>query len=316
MSLKNKIIQMNVEVDKIIDVKIDRITTKEALEKIKLFLLSNKQYHIVTLNPEMIVEAQKNVKFKNTINEADLVVPDGIGILWALDFLKCIIPPDKACPERESNGGGWGVEKNVKKLQVFISTLLKLLFDSKHRKNILKYRTHGIDLIYKICGLENIKNKRIFLLGAEEGIARETAKVLSERYDDLNIVGAEVGIRPEIFNFSAQGGPALGWQSTFNKLNDNLIQRINETKPNIILVAFGAPKQEVWIYENLKKLPSVKLAIGIGGSFDFISGKTKRAPLIFQRSGLEWLWRLIKEPKRIKRIYNATVRFGLMILRK
>lgn len=283
---------MNVEADKIIDVKINRITTKEVLEKIKFFLLSDKQHCIVTLNPEMIVEAQENIKFKNIINEADLVVPDGIGILWALDILKHIISPDKR---------GWGVKKNVKKSQVFIFTLFKLLFNSKYRRNILRCRTHGIDLIYKICELENIKNKKIFLLGAEEGIAEKAAKVLSQKYDHLNIVGAEEGIK-----MNQESGVR----------NDDLIQRINRAKPDIILVAFGAPKQEIWIYENLKKLPSVKLAIGVGGSFDFISGKIKRAPLIFQRLGLEWLWRLVREPKRIKRIYNATARFGWMVLRK
>ena len=273
---------MNTEVDKILDVKINRITTKEVLEKIKFFLLSDKQHYIVTLNPEMIVEAQENIKFKNIINEADLVIPDGIGILWALDFLG------------KKN-------KSLGRSLLFISTLLKLLFNSKHRRNILQYRTHGIDLIYKICGSEHIENKRIFLLGAGEGIAEKTAKVLSQKYDHLNIVGAEEGIKMN---------QELGIR------NDDLIQRINKAQSNIIFVAFGAPKQEIWIHENLKKMTSIKLAIGVGGSFDFISGKIKRAPLIFQRSGLEWLWRLVREPKRIKRIYNATARFGWMVLRK
>ncbi|MCK5085855.1 WecB/TagA/CpsF family glycosyltransferase, partial [Candidatus Parcubacteria bacterium] len=234
------------------------------------------------LNPEMIIEAQENIKFKNIINEADLVIPDGIGILWALDFLG------------KKN-------KSLGRSLLFISTLLKLLFNSKHRRNILQYRTHGIDLIYKICGSEHIENKRIFLLGAGEGIAEKTAKVLSQKYDHLNIVGAEEGIKMN---------QELGIR------NDDLIQRINKAQSNIIFVAFGAPKQEIWIHENLKKMTSIKLAIGVGGSFDFISGKIKRAPLIFQRSGLEWLWRLVREPKRIKRIYNATARFGWMVLRK
>ncbi len=273
---------MNTEVDKILDVKINRIATKEVLEKIKFFLLSDKQHYIVTLNPEMTIETRKNIKFKNIINEADLAIPDGIGILWALDFL-----------EKKN--------KSLGKLLLFISTLLKLLFNSKHRRNILQYRTHGIDLIYKICGSEHIENKRIFLLGAGEGIAEKTAKVLSQKYDHLNIVGAEEGIK-------------MNQESGIR--NDDLIQRINKAQPNIIFVAFGAPKQEIWIHENLKKMPSIKLAIGVGGSFDFISGKIKRTPLIFQRSGLEWLWRLVREPKRIKRIYNATARFGWMILRK
>ncbi len=331
---------------KILDVKINKITTKEVLEKIKSFLLSDRQHYIVTLNPEMIVKAQKNNHFKKIINEADIVVPDGIGILWGSDFLKHITPPDK---------GGWRVGKNIEKLRVFtftlykfIFSLLKLLFYKKHRKEILKYRTHGIDLIYKICGSEFIKDKKIYLLGAGEGIAGKTAKVLSEKYDYLNVVGAEEGIPAEISNFQfpisnkfpisnfkilRQAIKRIGKVCGYRKkiLNppaggqndsrvhiscNNLIQRINKTQPDIIFIAFGAPKQEEWICENLKKMPSVKLAIGVGGSFDFVSGKVKRAPLILQKLGLEWLWRLILEPRRIKRIYNATVKFCWLVLRK
>ncbi len=309
---------------KILDIRIDKIATEKVLEKIKGFLLSNKnsyldsedkkdkknnpsdrgdwgvrnienksQYYIITLNPEMVVEAQKNDYFKKIINEASLVIADGIGILWAIKFL------DKNSP---SNKGGWGVEKIT-----------------------------GIDLIYKICESDFVKNKKIYLLGAEEGIAEKAAKALSKKYNYLNIAGAEEGIPAAIFNFQFSIFPPMADPPKVdnkypisniqypifdkNKLNSALIQRINNAQPDILFVAFGAPKQEVWIYENLKKLPTVKLAIGVGGSFDFISGKIKRAPLIFQKLGLEWLWRLILEPQRIKRIYNATIRFGFLILK-
>ncbi len=294
---------------KILDVKINKITTKEVLEKIKSFLLSDKQHYIVTLNPEMLVEAQKNNYFKKIINEADVVIPDGIGIMLANKFL------------------------NHKTLSEKIT---------------------GIDLIYKICEAGFIKDKKLYLLGAKEGIAEEAAKVLSKKYGYLNVVGAEEGIPAEISNFQF---PISNKFSIFNfkilrqvvkkivricgyrkkilkqsfdythddivqddnqvnKSCNHLIQRINKVQPDMLFVAFGAPKQEEWIYTNLKKLPSVKLAIGVGGSFDFISGKAKRAPLIFQRLGFEWLWRLILEPRRIKRIYNATVKFGWMVLKK
>ena len=261
---------------KILDVKINKITAAEVLEKIKSFLLLDKQHYIVTLNPEMVVEAQKNNHFKKIINEADIVIPDGIGIIFANKFLN-------------------------------------------HRT--LSEKITGIDLIYKICESEFIKDKKIYLLGAGKGIAEETAKVLSEKYSYLNVVGAEPGISNFEFRISNKS-PNSKFQipnsdnNKLHKLNKELIQRINRVKPDLVFIAFGAPKQEEWIYENLKKMPSVKLAVGVGGSFDFISGKVKRAPLIFQKLGLEWLWRLILEPRRIKRIYNATVKFGWMVLRK
>jgi N-acetylglucosaminyldiphosphoundecaprenol N-acetyl-beta-D-mannosaminyltransferase len=275
---------------KILDIKIDKITTKEVLEKIKGFLLSDSQRFIITLNPEMVVEAQKNDYFKKIINEANIVIPDGTGILLACKYIY---------------------------------------------KNKLPGKITGIDLIYKICESEFIRNKKIYLLGAGKGIAEETAEVLSRKYSYLNIVGAEEGIAAEIFNeqfsiFPPEANqpwadnklpmnneqlPTTFDNTGYDKLNNILIQRINNAKPDILFVAFGAPKQEIWIYENLKKMPSVKLTIGVGGSFDFISGKIKRAPFIFQRLGLEWLWRLILEPSRIKRIYNATVKFGWMVWR-
>ena len=130
---------------------------------------------------------------------------------------------------------------------------------------------------------------------------------MSKKYNYLNIVGAETGIPNSKFQIP---------NSNNDKLNEELIQRINKTKPDIIFVAFGSPKQEEWIHESLKRIPSVKLAIGVGGSFDFISGKTKRAPLIFQKLWLEWLWRLILEPRRIGRIYNATVKFSWLIFKR
>ncbi len=298
---------------KILDIKIDKITTEEVLEKIKSFLLSNSQHHIITLNPEMVVEARKNDYFKKVINEADVALADGIGILWGLDFTK----------RKES------LYSKIIKPLTFIFTLLKLLFSPKHRQEILQHRIHGIDLIYKICEAEFIKDKKIYLLGAGEGVAEETAEVLSNKYSYLNIVGAEEGIRFGMWNlecgiwnkiqnikYQIPNEYPISNKNKLNKLNDILIQRINNARPDIIFVAFGAPKQEVWIYENLKKLPGVKLAIGIGGSFDFISGETKRAPLILRKLGLEWLWRLILEPRRIKRIYNATVKFGWLVWRE
>ncbi|MCX6729968.1 MAG: WecB/TagA/CpsF family glycosyltransferase, partial [Candidatus Portnoybacteria bacterium] len=84
-----------------------------------------------------------------------------------------------------------------------------------------------------------------------------------------------------------------------------VIQKINLAKPDILLVGLGSPKQEEFIYNNLSKMPSVKLAIGVGGAFDFISKRIKRAPMFLQKIGLEWLWRLVIQPKRFRRIFTG-----------
>jgi len=147
---------------------------------------------------------------------------------------------------------------------------------------LVKEEINGVELIYKICGKSQNK---IFLLGGKEGIAERVKEKL-----EGNIVGAE-----------------HGYQDL-----DRVIEKINQIKPDILFVGLGSPKQEKWIYENLKKMPSVKVAIGVGGAFDFISGRIKRAPKFIQKIGLEWLWRLILQPWRIKRIYNGVV--GLVLL--
>ncbi len=89
---------------------------------------------------------------------------------------------------------------------------------------------------------------------------------------------------------------------------------INDKKPRILFVAYGAPKQEMWIARNLKKMPTVRLAAGIGGTFNFITGRRKRAPEWMQKIGLEWVYHLIQQPSRIKRMINASIVFPIKII--
>jgi N-acetylglucosaminyldiphosphoundecaprenol N-acetyl-beta-D-mannosaminyltransferase len=142
----------------------------------------------------------------------------------------------------------------------------------------LKQNINGIELI------KNLKGK-IFLFGGTKEVVEKTKEKLGQK-----IVGAENGYQD------------------FNRV----IEKINLTKPEVLLVGLGSPKQEKFIYENLSKMPSVKLAVGVGGAFDFISGRVKRAPKILQKIGMEWLWRLFVQPQRIKRIFYGVG--GLLVL--
>ncbi len=172
----------------------------------------------------------------------------------------------------------------------------------------LKNRLTGTDLMERMCGLAAERGSSIYLLGAENGVAREAAKRLNiplrssgasegqAKFAPLKIVGAE------------SGGTMDEWD------NRVIIEHINAVAPDILFVALGHGRQEKWIDENFKKLPSVKLAMGVGGAFDFFSGRAKRAPEWMRAIGLEWLWRLIKEPKRFKRIFTAVIIFPLYCL--
>jgi N-acetylglucosaminyldiphosphoundecaprenol N-acetyl-beta-D-mannosaminyltransferase len=94
-----------------------------------------------------------------------------------------------------------------------------------------------------------------------------------------------------------------------------LVDRINRSGANVLLVAFGVPKQDFWITRHAAQLTNVRIAIGVGGAFDYLSGRIRRAPAVFRRMGLEWLWRVVQEPRRIPRILNATVVFLWTVLR-
>ena len=161
-------------------------------------------------------------------------------------------------------------------------------------------RVTGVDLVYNISELASIKKYPVYFLGAEEMIAAQAAESLKQEFPDLKITGAE------------SGGEIIDPRQT----DQDLINRINDAKPKILFVAFGAVKQEEWIFHHLDKLPSVKLAIGVGGTFDFFSGHVRRAPKFLRQAGLEWLYRLIRQPSRWKRILNAVIVFPFLILKE
>jgi len=142
----------------------------------------------------------------------------------------------------------------------------------------IKEPINGVELIQKLKG-------KIFLFGGKEDVVKKTAEKL--------------------------GNSVIGFEHGYQDL-DKATEKINSAKPEILLVGLGSPKQEKFIYENLKKMPSVKLAIGVGGAFDFISGRVRRAPKFIQKIGLEWLWRLFVQPQRAKRIFTGV--FGLSFL--
>lgn len=260
---------------------IDAFTHKEALDKIRLFLSSSGGHQVVTLNSEMAVRSEEDAQFRDIINSADLSVPDGMGILCAASFLK-----------RKKN-------RFFSDCVSMLLTPFYAILSPEKITEVLPEKISGIDLIHAICASDFSKGKRIYLVGARSGVALKAGEALKRKYPQIEIVGAEEGI---LKNFSEEE-------------NERLVGRINSQIPDIIFVALGAPRQEKWISENLNKIPSVRVAMGVGGSFDVISGNIRRAPGFFQAHNLEWFWRLLLEPKRLGRIYNASFRFCWLIFR-
>ncbi|WP_419961078.1 WecB/TagA/CpsF family glycosyltransferase [Psychrobacillus sp. BM2] len=154
-----------------------------------------------------------------------------------------------------------------------------VILASKLNKGNIKSRVTGIDMMDRIVREAARTGKSIFLYGAKPGVAESAAEALKFTYASLQIAGIQDG---------------------YEKDNGKVIQKINEAKPDILFVAMGSPRQEEWIEANRDKLhPS--LFQGVGGSFDVLAGNVKRAPGFFQKTGLEWFYRLAKEPSRLKR---------------
>jgi len=160
----------------------------------------------------------------------------------------------------------------------------------------------GAEFTLRLARLAEQKGCSVFLLGAGKGVAEEAAKNLKLNFPDLKIAGAE------------QGG-SIRWIAGKWEEDADLAERVAATRPDILFVALGHGKQERWIRDHLPKLPSVKLAMGIGGTLDFLAGRVWRAPVMLRRLHLEWLWRLLLEPWRFFRIFEATVVFLWMVLK-
>lgn len=157
----------------------------------------------------------------------------------------------------------------------------------------IKKRILGVELMDKLCELAAMKSYSVFLYGAKPSIAGKAADRLKEKYPKLRIVGHIDG---------------------YNSDKKQVVESINREKPNILFVALGSPRQEQWINDNKDSL-DVNLFQGVGGSFDVLSGTVKRAPKFFRMSGLEWLYRLLQDPKRINRQRNLP-KFASAVIRK
>ncbi|MEO8610453.1 MAG: WecB/TagA/CpsF family glycosyltransferase [Chloroflexota bacterium] len=168
-----------------------------------------------------------------------------------------------------------------------------LLWAARQRKTPLPERVTGSDGVPMIAEHAALNGWRLFFLGAAPGVANKAAEILRAKYPNLEIVGVY------------SGSPAPDEE-------DAIVERINQSKADILFVAYGAPEQDKWIARNLPRL-KVKMAMGIGGAFDFIAGVVPRAPLWMQRIGLEWLFRLYLQPWRIWRMLRLP-RFVLAVL--
>ncbi len=233
----------------LLGVPIDAVSRAEAVAQLQSLLDSTGQKHVMTPNSEMLVEANRNERFRAILQRSSLNLPDSAGLLWSARWT------GQRLPERVT----------------------------------------GVDTVIELCKQLGSEHP-VFLLGAAEGVAEEAAEALQRLNPRLRIAGTYAG------------GPRPDqW--------DEVSRRINAAAPHLLLVAFGAPGQDVWIDEHLKDFPTVRVAMGVGGTFDFLAGTQVRAPRFLQYLSLEWAWRFAREPRRWKRMWKAVIVFPLLVIR-
>lgn len=265
------------------------IKAEQALEMVENMIKDEKSGHyICTTNPEFVIEAQRDPKFREIINSADLSVPDGVGILAADDYL------DKTS----------SLERNS--LFVLRAFLLGLKVGFKIFTGCYKEgRVTGVYLAEQLFKLSSEKGYTIFLLGGwprdwigrnlkiEEDFATLVSEVVEKKYPGVVIVGSTS-------KFSSEETDDIETLEFIkNKMKEKGI-----TKIDIMMVAYGQKKQEKWIVRNSSKIPT-QVSIGLGGTFDYIAGHYKQIPTTVTKIGMEWLFRFITQPFRIGRIINA-----------
>lgn len=271
---------------------LDNLNLEEFLLIISKFLKEKKPHQIITLNSEMLSDAQKDKEFLEIINNSNLAVADGAGIMWAANFLA--LPTSKI--------SFFSYPQVI--FQAFYTLFLSLIFPSYFERTI-KERLAGADLIWKISKLASKEGYSIFFLGGGEGVAEKTGERIKKHYPSLKIAGFYPGSPQE---------------------TEKILKMVNSCKADILFVAWGAPKQDKWIAHNLKNFETVKIAIGVGGAFDFIVGKAKyygnrkeekvkRAPFLMRKIGLEWFWRFLIQPWRWKRILKAVPLFIFQVVK-
>ncbi len=220
----------------ILDIPISNLTLSQALKTATDYLKQPACHMIFTPNSEMLMVAQKDPELKMVLQQGDVVVPDGIGVVIASRLL------GHALPERVT----------------------------------------GFDMMHSFLERGDQYNYSFYFLGGKPGITDIMVENIQKKYPQLKICGHHHGY----FDIKEENA---------------ILEEINQLKPDFLFVALGMGKQEKWIYANREKM-NTHIAMGVGGSFDVFAGKVKRAPVFFQKTGLEWFYRLIQEPWRYKRM--------------
>ncbi|WP_232729117.1 WecB/TagA/CpsF family glycosyltransferase [Ulvibacter sp. MAR_2010_11] len=236
----------------ILNTTIDNLSMRETVELIRKKIEAREQIHHVAVNAGKIVQMQKNLQLRQSVNSCDIINADGQAVIWA----------------------------------------------SKVLNKPLEERVAGIDLMENLAELAHQNNYKIFLFGAKEEVVADVKNIYSNKYNNGIIAGYRNGY--------------------FSKKDEaQIAQQISDSGAHILFVAITSPIKENFLYTYREQLKNVNLIMGVGGSFDVVAGKTKRAPNWMQKIGMEWFYRFLQEPKRMwKRYLVGNTKFIALVLRE
>ncbi|WP_225999690.1 WecB/TagA/CpsF family glycosyltransferase [Paenibacillus sp. BJ-4] len=239
----------NVPTVPIFGVRVSRLNMKDTLNVLIQAVESRRPHQVITANPIMVMAALEDPKYMSVMKQAELIVPDGTGVVWAANYVGHPVPE----------------------------------------------RVAGFDLLHELLRAGENYHWKVYLLGSTSEVIQATAQRVHELYPGITVSGQRDGFF----------GP---------EEDEAVIAAIREANPDLLFVARGADTQEPWIGKYKEQL-GVPVMMGVGGSFDIISGKMKRAPKLFQKLRAEWLYRLLKEPSRYKRML-ALPKFAVKVMRE
>jgi N-acetylglucosaminyldiphosphoundecaprenol N-acetyl-beta-D-mannosaminyltransferase len=234
---------------RIFGVPVSRMSMKQTVSYLTEAIEQRKPHQVITANPIMIMSALEDPDYLQMMKQAELIVPDGAGVVWASGYV------------------GQPVAERVA----------------------------GYDLIHELMKVGEPRGWKVYLLGASPEVIETAANKLKQLYPEINIVGFRDGFFPD-------------------EQDGQIIEGIVQASPDILLVGRSASKQEPWV-AKYKQALDIPVMMGVGGSFDVLSGKLKRAPLMFQKLRLEWLYRLIQEPWRFRRMLTLP-KFAVKVIRE
>ena len=223
----------------VLGIRFDDLTRQEAAQAGAALLDEDKFHYVVTPNPEFILAAEKDLEFRQVLNSADLVLADGIGVVYS----------------------------------------------AKIQGTPLKGRVPGIEFAADMLSCLNEQGGRLYLLGAKPGVAEEAGRRILEQYPNITLCGTQDG---------------------YFKDEEAALLKVAAARPDLLFVCLGAPKQEKWM-ARWGRHTGARLAIGLGGALDVFAGKVERAPESWRKLGLEWAYRLKKEPQRAGRMAKLPV---------